>query len=219
MNLLTKQNLFSFITLILPKNPTIVEAGSFDGTDTIQMSTLWPQGNVHAFEPVPEIFNLLIKNSSAYSNVHPYQLALHDRTGIAPFHISEKKSRPGQPFQAGSLCRPKERLNWSPIKYTRTICVETVTIDQWAQVYSIPTIDFIWLDVQGNTLPILKASPNTIKKTTALYVEVEFVEAYEHQYQYKEVINWLHKHNFVEIGRDFSDSTDWFCGNILFVRD
>lgn len=45
----------------LPGNPVIVEAGAFDGNDTAKMALQWPQGIIHAFEPLPEIYERLLK--------------------------------------------------------------------------------------------------------------------------------------------------------------
>jgi len=39
----------------LPANPVIIEAGAFNGSDTIKLAKKWPQATIHAFEPVPAI--------------------------------------------------------------------------------------------------------------------------------------------------------------------
>src|SRR6478752_5555739 len=110
---LTHHNLFSTIAPYLPENPIIVEAGSFDGRDTIRLHRQWPAATIHAFEPVPEIFQMLQDNTREIPNIvrHPY--ALSDVTGTAIFYVSESPKRPGKPFQAGSLLEPKERLKLS----------------------------------------------------------------------------------------------------------
>lgn len=40
-------------------SPTVVEAGAFDGRDTVAFSNLWPKGHVYAFEPLPTLANKL----------------------------------------------------------------------------------------------------------------------------------------------------------------
>jgi FkbM family methyltransferase len=215
MKLFTRHTLFDLINELVPTTAIIVEAGAFDGTDTKRFSQWRPQGQIHAFEPVPEIFDLLCVTTTSLSNVTCYPYALSNRTGQQSFYLSEHPKYPGKPFQAGSLCKPKERLALSPIIYPHTTTVHTITLDQWASDYTIPHIDLLWLDVQGHALDILKASPHILQHTCLVHVEVEFINAYEGQATYKEVVTWLEQQGFELIGADFQLPTHWFFGNIL----
>ena len=213
-----KKNILSLIKPLVPKNSIIIEAGAFDGSDTKKISTFWPKGTLHVFEPVPEIFNMLETNTQHLKNVVRYPIALANKTGDTTFYVSQKPSQPGEPFQAGSVLKPKERLKWSTIEYKKTIIVPTITLDDWVQKNNISHIDFMWLDVQGYALHILKAAPQLLKTLKVLLVEVEFIQAYEEQYQYSDVKAWLGQHGFVEIGKDFENTKQWYYGNALFER-
>ncbi len=202
----------------LPDNPLIVEAGAFDGNDTIKMCLQWPMGIINAFEPVPEIYQRLLKNTSKFSHISYYPLALSDHNGTALFYISERPSRPGIASQAGSLYPPKERLLQSPLIFPRTTYVNTITLDAWAVKNNITTIDLLWLDTQGHELAILKAAPCMITHINVIVAEVSFIESYEGQPLYEEVVEWLIQHGFKYIGRDFVDTSATFFGNVLFVR-
>src|SRR5271155_2959968 len=127
MEIIKKNHILPYLTPYLPENPIIVEAGAFDGTDTRKMSAHWPNGTIHAFEPVPDIFALLEKNTQNLANVVRHPIALSDHIGSATLYVSEKPNKPGEPFQAGTLLKPKERLKHSPITYPRTITVPTTT--------------------------------------------------------------------------------------------
>ncbi len=207
-----------YIKRYLPENPVIVEAGAFDGADTVTMAQLWPTGTIHAFEPVPELFEKLKKNTAHLTNVHCYQRALSNQDGTAQFYVSEKPTKPGVPSQAGSLLKPKERLDWSPLQFPYTIQVQTITLPTWTQQNNSTKIDLLWLDIQGNELTVLKAAAPLLQSVQAMYTEVAFIEAYENQPTYEEVKSWLEAHNFKEIGRTFENQTDWFFGNVLFVK-
>jgi len=208
--------LLDFVAPMLPDNPIIVEAGAYNGRDTKKLARHWPNGVVHAFEPVPEIFTLLKQSVGQEPNVicHPY--ALSSEVGEARFYISQKAKNPGQPFQAGSLYKPTGRLAWSPITYPSTMMVPTITLDVWAQAMHITHVDFLWLDVQGHALAIMKACPVIMKTVKILYLEIEFRQAYEGQSSFNEVIHWLSENQFVEIGRDFENQERWFYGNMIF---
>jgi FkbM family methyltransferase len=202
----------------LPDNPIIVEAGSFDGKETIKMANLWPKGHIHAFEPVPAIFEKLKNNTSHLPNVHCYPMALSDQNGNATLYVSEKPQKPGIPSQANSLLKPKERLEISPLIFPHKIQVPTITLDTWAQTHNIDRIDFLWLDLQGFELPVLKASEKILSQVKVIYTEVEFIEAYEDQALYEDVKSWLESQGFTMIGKDFQDNPAWFFGNALFIK-
>lgn len=202
----------------LPDNPIIVEVGAFDGHDTKKMVSQWPNGIIHAFEPVPEIYDRLVTNTSMLNNVHRYPVALSNHTGNAEFYVSEKPNKPGIASQAGSLYKPKERLHHSPLIFPRMTSVPTITLDQWADENGITTIDLLWLDTQGHELAILQAAPKMIEHIKVVFAEVSFIESYEGQPLYKDVVAWMEQHGFEQIGRDFVDTTNSFFGNALFVR-
>jgi FkbM family methyltransferase len=205
------------IQQFLPDNPVIVEAGAFDGHDTKKMVSQWPQSTIHAFEPVPEIFERLTKNTSMLPNIHRYPVALSDHTGTAEFYISEKPTKPGIASQAGSLHKPKERLSRSPIIFPRMATVQTITLDEWADKNGVEAIDLLWLDTQGHELAILQAAPKMIHNIKVVLAEVSFIESYEGQPLYEDVVAWMTEHGFDLVGRDFADTTQSFFGNALFV--
>lgn len=214
-----KHQLLPFIARYLCEDPVIVEAGAFDGKDTRANATFWNTSTIHAFEPVPDIYELLQYNTRELSNVHIHNLALSSTRGVATFHVSEKPSRPGKPFQAGSLHEPRERLQWSDARYTRTIEVQTTTLDQWADEQKIQKIDLLWLDAQGHELDILKGAHTILPQVSAIYTEVHFIHAYEGQPLYEELKAWLENHGFTQVAQDFQDQSRWFFGNVLFVRN
>lgn len=207
-----------YIKKYLPANPIIVEAGAFDGKETIKMAACWPQSTIHAFEPVPYIYEKLKANTAHLANVHCYPLALSDTTGTSTLYISEKPKHPGIPSQANSLLKPDKRLELSSLIFPTTMEVPTVTLDTWANNYAIDHIDFAWLDLQGYELNVLKASPKIVSQLKVLYVEVEFIQAYQDQYLMTDVKTWLETEGFEMVGKDFPDEPTWFFGNALFVR-
>lgn len=202
----------------LPVNPVIIEAGAFNGSDTIKLAKKWPQATIHAFEPVPAIYQKLVTATKEYPTIHTYQIALSDNIGTAIFYVSEKPEKPGVPSQAGSLLAPKERLNYSSMQFPSTIEVPTITLDAWAQKEKVDHIDFAWLDMQGTELAVLQASPEMLKTIKTIVCEVGFKENYAGQPSYQQITDFLTQHGFEIIARDFENMSSWFFGNILVVR-
>jgi len=214
-----RHHMLSYIRQYLPENPIILEAGAFNGKDTQKISTFWPRGQIHCFEPVPEIFVQLEHNTHHLENVHRYNVALSNQIGTAHFYLSQSPRKPNIPFQSGTLHKPTGRLAWSPVQYPRTTQVPTTTIDSWAQQQTISHIDFMWLDMQGHELHALQAAPTILTHTRVIHMEVNFVPAYENQPLYDEIISWLEQNDFQLIARDFKDQTGWFFGNAVFVKN
>lgn len=220
MNLIKKnEQIFELVKSYLPDNPIILEAGSFTGHDTLRLATFWPRGAVHAFEPVPDIYEQLKNNTQHSTNIHCYQLGLSNKIGTAQLYRSEKPNKPGKTTQASSLLAPKERLAHSAIIFPDTIPITTTTIDAWAANNSINHLDFLWLDLQGYELPVLQAAANTLPTVKALYCEVQFIESYAGNQLYPEVRTWLEHQGFTMIARDFEEGeAKSFFGNILMVK-
>ncbi len=203
----------------LPQNPIILEAGSFTGVDTIRMGCMWPASHIHAFEPVPELFQKLKNRISEYKNITGYQYALSNRNGSATFYVSEKPDKPGTASQASSLLQPKERLKYSPLIFPHTIAVQTITLDTWARTYNINSIDMLWLDIQGHELAVLQASKEILNTVQVIFTEVSFLESYKNQPKVDEVTQWMQEYGFTCVGQDYVSQTDYFFGNRLFVKD
>lgn len=201
----------SYIGTLLPNNPIIVEAGAHTGTDTVDMANRWPNAQIHAFEPVPSLFKILTKNTSHFPNVIRHQLALSDKTGSSTMHISE-----GSSDASSSLLEPKDHLKIHPtVTFDKEITVKTVTLDKWANDNQIKRIDFMWLDMQGMELRMLKKSRIVFPSVGLLYTEINLTENYSGTSLYPEYKKWLHSHEMELL----VENTYWNdMGNALFIR-
>jgi FkbM family methyltransferase len=199
----------------LPDNPVIIEAGAYDGDDSVVMATSWPQSIVHSFEPVPYLYTVLANTTKGHANIHTYQMAVGDSIGYATMYVSECPGNPGIPSQSSSLLAPKEHLTYSNVLFKKIIKVPVTTFDAWAVQNNVDHVDLMWLDMQGYELNALMASPKILSTVRVILTEVEFVEAYANQYQFEQVKRWLEEQGFEMIAQNHVCS--WF-GDALFVR-
>lgn len=214
-----RNKIFNCIAPYLPKKPFIVDCGTYNAKDAIAMSNRWPSAEIFAFECDPRMQRIALANIGSNKHIHLCCKALSNINGKSIFYQSFDPDHPGN-FQSGSLLKPKEHLNYSNVTFPSTVEVETITLDTWAQQNNINHIDFLWLDMQGMELHMLKASPKILKTVRIIYMEVEFVEAYEGQYTYNESQGWLESQGFSLIAKDFTDIDNkkrWY-GNIVMVR-
>jgi FkbM family methyltransferase len=194
----------------LPENPVILEAGAHRGKDTVEMAKMWPAGTIHAFEPVPSLFKKLEDSTRNLKNVHCYQLALGNNPGEEVMYVSS-----GSSDGSSSLLPPKEHLNVFPTVYFDSkIPVTTTTLDAWAESNNIRKIDFMWLDLQGMELNVLKSGTNILRTVTAIYTEVSGIEAYKEQTLYSDLAEWLVSNGF-RIEREVVENSS---GNVFFLR-
>jgi FkbM family methyltransferase len=216
-----KQEVLDIAKQFLPENPIILDAGAFDGTDTVAMAKMWPNSTLYAFEPVPQIYGWLTNNTKSCSNIYCFSVALSNKVGVQKFFLSEDPNNPGINSQSGSLLAPKEHLNYSHIEFKNETIVPIITIDRWAQENNVSRIDMMWLDLQGMELDVLKASPDILSTVRVIYTEVEFVEAYAGQGMYEDIRAFLLAQGFVEYAKNFeapgNGGWGWF-GDVMFVR-
>lgn len=227
VHILERDNCKEVLELVsqwLPKDPIIIEAGCYNGEDSIRIGSFWPKGRIYSFEPVPKLFNEAKIKAEKYKNIKFYQKALSDQNGRAKFHVSWSGD---WLCGSSSLLPAKKHLDFFPTcLFPEILDVETITLDTWALENKVERIDFLWLDMQGYELNTLKAS-QLAKRASAIYLEVEFLEAYEGQYLYNDVVDWMKLNGFHFVARDFREdrieqdisAESRFWGNILFVKE
>lgn len=77
----------------LPDGATVVDIGANIGMFSLFVLSRCADPTIYAFEPAPQVFDLLTANCRAYgSRVHPLNLGVSDRTKSAPFTFYERSS-------------------------------------------------------------------------------------------------------------------------------
>ncbi|MDD3083570.1 MAG: FkbM family methyltransferase [Candidatus ainarchaeum sp.] len=212
-SLIKKDSLISkeYISNFLPEKSIIVEAGAHVGLDTIEMAKAFPKARIFAFEPVPNIFEQLKKNTLRYKNITCVQLGLSDKNGFSNIFVSS-----GASDGSSSLLKPKEHLKLHPkVKFDNSIKIETITLDSWIKKNNIEKIDFLWLDLQGMEYKVLKKSEKLLKSVKGIFAEVSLVENYSGGVLYDKLKDFLIKNNFVV---DKEEIIWEDGGNVLFLK-
>jgi FkbM family methyltransferase len=196
----------------MPKNAIMIDCGAHYGSDSIELARIFPDATVHAFEPVPFIFDSMRRNTSKYRNIKSHKLALGPSSGSSIMYVSS-----GTSDASSSLLPPKTHIDDHPdVYFKEEIKVETLTLDDWAAKNNISRIDFLWLDMQGIELETLQASPRILSTVTMIHTEVSTKETYENVKLYQEVRSWLEGQGFEVISEAIPAGTD--MGNALFLK-
>ena len=195
----------------LPANPVMIDCGAHDGADSVELVRILG-GTLHAFEPVTEIYERLIKRTQNFSNIQCYQLALSSQSGRQYFHVSE-----GASDASSSLLEPDQHLIDHPeTSFSRKIEVETVTLNEWAAANKIPKVDMLWLDMQGFEMQMLQASDKILKGVQVIHTEVSTKQTYKGVTLYNTYRAFLEQKGFRMVIEVIPDG--WDMGNVLFVR-
>ncbi len=141
----------------IKEGSVIIDAGANIGIFSIFASILMPTSKIFAFEPVREIYDVLVKNVKGYTNVDTHNLALGDKTGEGEIIIDKDKS-------IRSRLIDSEMNSRAPISRGASEIVGLTTIDGFAEKNKVSRIDFIKIDAEGYERQIIKGAELIIKK-------------------------------------------------------
>jgi FkbM family methyltransferase len=146
------------LSKIIKPGWTIVNGGANIGALSVPLAELVPEGRVYAFEPQPEIFDILKTNAARHSNIHAYDCALWSSSGTTRMRYLNELNHQN----IGGLI-----INDAGGTYDAPM----VSLDEWLQVQG-ERIDLIFLDIEGCEVAALKGARATIERCRpVLYVE------------------------------------------------
>lgn len=179
---------------MLPKNPVVIQGGYYPDA-TQRMCYLWGAGKIFIFEANPKHFSKLKAEPHLnWLNAKIFPLALSEVTGKAPFYISNTKMNPW----VGSLLPATSEWKWY-YNDASSVVVDCINLQEWADGYGVLAADFIWLNIGGSELKVLKSSPRLVQNAKVILVETYDQKFREGSGQTEEVKRFLAGHDFVMI--------------------
>jgi FkbM family methyltransferase len=124
---------------LAPRSTTFFDVGANSGLMSIIAARSNPDLAVHAFEPVPAVYDALVNNlsSNALRQVTPHQQALTDQRGTVALYVP-----PGDvPIQTSMIAGLRAD--------TVPVTVPATTIDDFQSAYSIRCVDLIKIDTEA----------------------------------------------------------------------
>lgn len=154
----------------------IVEIGSLNGNDARYLQKRFPDAAVYAIEGLRENYNQFMKGRE--DGLHYINAVVADRDGQTPYHIKNVNGIHGI-FDRGK-------------KYgTRVRQEDCYTMSSLREVYEIPNIDMMKIDVEGATLEVLEGMEADLEKVSIMHLETESVQYFQGQRLHPEVAGWL----------------------------
>ncbi len=157
---------------ILRDAECMVDVGANVGTWSEAALELVAPKRLYAIEPVSEAFSQLQTRVGNRPGVTLINCAVGAERGTAPFHIMSAS-------EFNSLLPLKEdvRQHFADIEARDEIVVEVMPLDDL--LHDVAEISVLKIDVQGSESAVLDGAGETLKRTGALILEVNFVSNYE----------------------------------------
>ena len=146
----------------IKRGDIVLDIGANRGYFTSLFSKLVSKhGQVHAFEPIPETYELLLENTRRLMpNIKPNNFA-----------VGQKKEKASISYDINDL--EKASLIHSCTSMAKQIETEIIPLDEYAQDNDLSRLDFVKCDVEGYELQALKGMKRTLSEfTPQLSIEV-----------------------------------------------
>jgi FkbM family methyltransferase len=127
-------------------------------------------GKVYAFEPNPNVYDLLDANVAGLSQVSPCNLAFSSVEGQFPLFLAGRN----QGVASFTEKYPAFHLSYREGEMMRSVSVRAVVGDEFLQQNGINHVDIIKIDVEGWELDVLSGLAETISKAADLTLFCEF---------------------------------------------
>jgi FkbM family methyltransferase len=163
--------------LISKEDPVILEIGCNDGSDTKRLRATFPDAFIHCFEPDERARKRFLANGGmeTCTSMHPCAIGASD--GHTTFYVSSGRETSEMPEGwdlSGSIRKPVNHLKAVPwVKFDQKTEVEVITLDSFFEKENVSLVDFIWMDVQGAELDVIRGGSAALRAVRYLYTEYD----------------------------------------------
>lgn len=183
---------------------TILDVGSCDAKESIELSEYFPNAKIYAFEANPKSYLKCLENVKNHPNITIINKAVNDFDGVCKFYpINTEKTitihKDGNPG-ASSLFKSNGAYNHIETYVQDEIEVECTRLDTWAKENNITETPMIWMDLQGAELQALQGLGDLIKTTKIIHTELYSTAVYTGQCLLPEVQDFLKKKDLKKRG-------------------
>ena len=161
---------------LMPASNLVFDVGANVGEWSGHALKSNPAITIYAFEPIPEIYTILISNiASKSSEMQTYQLALANIDTRKDFYYYAKSiaiSRMSTCYRRDS--EVEKMIDFEPTKIT----VNVRSLDSFCHEHEISFIDFLKIDTEGSEFDILKGATGLLKNGSIRVIQFEYGGTY-----------------------------------------
>ncbi len=174
------------LDLLRPNPPRVIyDVGANVGTWTLLAKALFPQSEIHAFEPLPVHSGKFRNATQSLPRVQLYEIGLGSKSCRTMMKVTDFSD-------ASSLLPLSEtgKKQWR-LEQVAEVPIRVERLDDWVARHKLPLPDLIKLDVQGFELEVLRGAERTLASTRAVLLEASFKVFYEGQCRFDQLVSWL----------------------------
>lgn len=129
---------------------------------------------VHAFEPIPAVFEKLTERMRPYPKVQCHNVALGNDTSSLVMHISKSSD-------SSSLLPMAElhQVEFPNMGISEQIEVKVIRLDEYVRQLNLPQPDVVKIDVQGYEDRVIRGGEITIRQARYCVLEMSLQPLYE----------------------------------------
>lgn len=151
---------------------TILDIGSRDGCQSLELNRWFPHAKIYAFEPVRENYEFTLNNVSPIDNIKAYPYAINDYNGKTKFYEVYNGN-----VGASSLLQTTN--HWRSAQWAQKETeVDCIVLSDWLKENNIESVDLIWMDVQGAEKIVLDSLKEYLDDVKIIATEVGLDELY-----------------------------------------
>jgi FkbM family methyltransferase len=181
---------------------TIIECGSRDGKDAVEMNEYYHPDIIYTFECNPESIPVCEKNIEVIPNIQLIKKAVfHRNMKDLRFYATDMDKSIDKNIGASSLLWHKDQINYIQKK----VLVDSIRLDTFMKRMKIDKVDLLCMDLQGTELLALKGLGKRIYDIHYIISEISFISYYHGDVHYKKLRGFLKDYGFdlvVRIGGD-----------------
>jgi FkbM family methyltransferase len=172
----------------------IFDVGANRGDVTRRYRKLYPEAEIHAFEPFPECVAALKRRYESDPHTYLHDVAVADAPGTREFFLTQADPSNSLLPRAAS----SRRYYAKSAPATTSMKVNVVTLDAIADEFGIRHVDVLKFDIQGGELMAMRGAAGLLKdrRVSLIYTEVLYTTFYEHQPVFHEIALFLAGHGY-----------------------
>jgi len=198
--------------LKINKGDVVVDIGAHIGTFSVlagQKAGI--KGEVYAYEPVPNTFDILKRNihiNSLQNIVYPYKLGISPKKERKEFYIFKKDGKPL--FHSSSFYREQSGVIGATV--SEKIEVECITLEDIFELNGLDRIDVLKMDCEGEEYNLLFGTSNKyLKRIDEMCIE--YHDYLPTKYNHQDLINYLSELKY-DVLREIPKNSEEGCGII-----
>ena len=206
----------------IKKNPIIFDVGANQGQSIERFKKIFAHPIIHAFEPIKEEYDKLLKKYSNQENIILNNYAIGETTGELNLFVTALTGNSSfNKLNANTkwLQARSSQANTTMENYTKaTEKVKVISLDNYCREKNINRIDLLKIDTQGFEDKVLAGCNRILKNNIISAIESEIMldNVYEKYLSFSDLEKYLIPNNFRLVGLN-TVNNNLFSGIVFFA--